>query len=141
MTANSPVYQFQFRRAIAELQALIAAGGGGGGGGSWGSIAGTLSAQTDLQTALNGKQVAGSYAAASHTHTIANVTGLQDALDGKQDSGSYVTTSALNELVDDRVNTLLVPGSNITLTYDDALNTLTISAASGGSNTYFPSGF
>lgn len=29
---------------------------GGGGGGTWGSITGTLSAQTDLQTALNGKQ-------------------------------------------------------------------------------------
>ncbi len=28
---------------------------GGGGGGTWGSITGTLSAQTDLQTALNGK--------------------------------------------------------------------------------------
>ena len=30
-------------------------GGGGGGGGTWGSITGTLSAQTDLQTALNDK--------------------------------------------------------------------------------------
>lgn len=29
---------------------------GGGGGGSWGTITGTLSAQTDLQTALNAKQ-------------------------------------------------------------------------------------
>lgn len=29
---------------------------GSGGGGTWGSITGTLSAQTDLQTALNGKQ-------------------------------------------------------------------------------------
>jgi hypothetical protein len=30
-------------------------GGGGGGGGTWGSITGTLSAQTDLQTALDAK--------------------------------------------------------------------------------------
>lgn len=30
-------------------------GGGGGGGAFWGSIAGTLSDQTDLQTALNAK--------------------------------------------------------------------------------------
>jgi hypothetical protein len=30
--------------------------GGSGGGGTWGTIAGTLSAQTDLQNALNGKQ-------------------------------------------------------------------------------------
>lgn len=34
------------------------------GGGVWGSITGTLSAQIDLQTALNGKQAAGSYQAA-----------------------------------------------------------------------------
>ncbi len=31
-------------------------GTGGGSGGSWGSISGTLSDQTDLQTALNAKQ-------------------------------------------------------------------------------------
>ena len=38
-----------------------------------------------------------------------------------------------NELVDDRVAALLVAGTNITLTYDDTANTLTI-AASGGSS-------
>lgn len=31
-------------------------GTGGGGGGTWGSITGTLSSQTDLQSALDGKQ-------------------------------------------------------------------------------------
>lgn len=46
---------------------------------------------TGLQTALDGKQAAGSYAAASHTHVIADVTGLQAALDGKQPAGSYLT--------------------------------------------------
>lgn len=51
---------------------------------------------TDLQTALDGKQVKGDYATSkaltdglagkantAHTHTIANVTDLQDALNGK----------------------------------------------------------
>ena len=33
-----------------------------------------------------------------------------------------------NEKVDDRVNALLQAGSNITLTYDDAANTLTIAS-------------
>jgi hypothetical protein len=33
----------------------VVGGGGGGGGGAWGSITGTLSSQTDLQTALNAK--------------------------------------------------------------------------------------
>lgn len=40
-----------------------------------------ISKVTGLQDALDGKQTSGSYAAASHPHTIANVTGLQDALD------------------------------------------------------------
>lgn len=34
----------------------IISSSGGGGGGTWGSITGTLSSQTDLQTALNAKQ-------------------------------------------------------------------------------------
>jgi len=37
-----------------------------------------------------------------------------------------------NEAVDDRVNSLLVAGSNVTLTYNDAANTLTIAAAGSG---------
>lgn len=51
--------------------------GGGGGGASWGSINGTLSSQTDLNTALNNK------ADSIHTHSISDVTGLQTALDSK----------------------------------------------------------
>lgn len=53
----------------------------------------TIANITGLQTALDGKQAAGSYAAASHTHTIANITGLQTALDGKQAAGSYAAAS------------------------------------------------
>ena len=49
----------------------------GGSNPAWGDITGTLSAQTDLQSALDGK------AAVSHSHAISNVTGLQTALDGK----------------------------------------------------------
>jgi hypothetical protein len=37
-------------------QQIIDAAQGGGGGATWGGITGTLSSQTDLQTALNGKQ-------------------------------------------------------------------------------------
>lgn len=87
-----------FLQYLASLERDIAAGGGGGGGGSWGSITGTLAAQTDLQTALNAK----------------------------------VNTSGLSESIDDRVAALLVAGANITLTYNDPGNTLTIAAAGGG---------
>jgi hypothetical protein len=37
-------------------------------------------------------------------------------------------TVDLSELIDEQVNTLLVAGSNITLTYDDSANTLTVDA-------------
>lgn len=64
-------------------------------------------------------------AAAAQAHAIqrANHTGTQVAS----------TISDFSEAVDDRVYALLVQGSGITLTYDDAAGTLTI-AASGGSD-------
>lgn len=82
--------------------------GSGGGGGTWGSITGTLSSQTDLNSSLNSK----------------------------------VASSSLNELVDDRVASLLVAGSNISLAYNDAAGSLTItSSGSGSANAYFPQGW
>lgn len=51
-------------------------------------------------------------------------------------SGSFdelnIGTVSLDEKIDDRVNDLLTAGSNITLTYDDNANTLTIAASGGG---------
>ena len=41
---------------------------------------------------------------------------------------SKVDAAGLNELIDDRIATLLVAGTNVTLTYDDAANTLTINS-------------
>lgn len=48
---------------------------------------------TNLQSQLDSKQPKGSYAASSHTHTISNVTNLQTELDKKQDKIQPVTTS------------------------------------------------
>lgn len=99
--------QFLAKGSNADFDTVwVPAPTGGSGGGTWGSITGTLSSQTDLQTALNGK------AATSHTHTAANVTDFAEA-------------------VDDRVNALLVAGTNVTLTYNDTANTMTITAAGG----------
>jgi len=67
--------------------------GGGGGATTWGSITGTLGSQTDLASALSGKQAAGSYASSVHTHAISDVTGLQTALDGKQTALSFSDAS------------------------------------------------
>lgn len=52
-------------------------------------------------------------AALSHTHTSTAITDFAEA-------------------VDDRVGALLVAGTNITLTYNDGANTLTIAASGGG---------
>jgi len=88
--------------------------------------------ESEVTSALSGK------ADTSHTHSIANVTGLQTALDGKQASGSYAASSHthtasevtdFSEAVDDRVSALLVAGTNITLTYNDGANTLTVAAS------------
>jgi len=53
----------------------------GSGGGTWGSIGGTLSDQADLQTALDGKQAAGSYITdiAATTHAATSKTTPVDA--------------------------------------------------------------
>lgn len=67
-------------------------GGGGGGSAVWGGITGTLSSQTDLQTALSGK------AAASHTHATSDVTGLDSALSGKAAASHTHATSDVTGL-------------------------------------------
>lgn len=61
---------------------------------------------TATQTALDGK------AASVHTHVASDVTDFSEA-------------------VDDRVAALLVAGTNITLTYSDVANTLTVDATGG----------
>lgn len=53
------------------------------------------------------------YAPVSHTHPASNITDFAEA-------------------VDDRVSTLLVAGGNVTLTYNDPANTLTIAATGTG---------
>ena len=88
----------------------------------------------------------------SHTHTLANVTdvtitvtnlntlddGANTTLhfhntdrDRANHTGTQLaaTISDFAEAVDDRVSSLLVAGSNVTLTYNDAANTLTVAAS------------
>lgn len=101
--------------------------GGGGGGASWGSITGTLSAQTDLNTALGLKapldspafttQLTCSYATASTVpyldaskHLISSAvtptqlgfldatSSIQTQLNGKQASGSYAASGANSDI-------------------------------------------
>jgi hypothetical protein len=48
---------------------------------------------TGLQTALDGKQASGDYSVSGHTHSIRDITDLQTTLDSKQAAGSYAASS------------------------------------------------
>lgn len=64
-----------------------------------------------------------------HNDSRANTwLGTKSTSDLAEGSNLYFT----NERVDDRVNSLLVAGSNISLSYNDLANTLTISSSGGG---------
>lgn len=65
--------------------------GGAGGSADWGDIGGTLSDQTDLQTALNAKQAVGSYLIAADLAPYA----LSATLAGYQPVGSYLVAADL----------------------------------------------
>ncbi len=80
------LFREQLNAALDYVEGL--GGGGGGGPSAWGSITGTLSSQTDLQTALNGK------ANASHTHAQSEITGLTTALAGIPAKGTATVTVA-----------------------------------------------
>lgn len=74
------------RLAIWTGTAWIEIGPGAAGAVAWGSITGTLSLQTDLQSALDAK------ANSSHTHTQSDVTNLVTALAGKEPANANIQT-------------------------------------------------
>lgn len=110
-----------------------------------------ISTVTGLQTALDGKQPL----ATVLTNTTASFTTAQETKLAGVASGATAndtdanlkaranhtgtqtasTISDFSEAVDDRVAALLVAGTNITLNYNDAANSLTINASGGGSGT------
>jgi hypothetical protein len=61
---------------------------------------------SNVQTQLDGKQAAGSYAAATHSHAIADVTNLQTTLDGKASTGSVAAVSAALSVAEADIDTL-----------------------------------
>ena len=84
---------------------------GSGGGTSWGSITGTLSSQTDLQTALDAK------ASSSHTHATTDITSGTFA-DARIASSNVTQHQALLSITESQISDL---GSYITASSVDTL--------------------
>lgn len=83
--------------------------------GRTGAVALDIADISSLQAALDGKQVAGSYAPLSHTHTIANVTGLQAVLDAKADLTAILGKQTISIPVDSMRPRTTNPPSSSTL--------------------------
>jgi hypothetical protein len=94
------------------VNALIA---GGGTEVTWASVTGKPSFATVATSGLYTDllSIPSTFVPAAHTQTASTITDFTEA-------------------VDDRVAALLVAGANITLTYNDAANTLTVEADAGG---------
>jgi hypothetical protein len=98
--------------------------GGGGGSGTWGSITGTLSAQTDLQEALDEK-----------VNANTAITGGSNKMKISYDEKGLVLSGSSATLDDLSGVTILTPTNNQVLTYNDSTSLWENKTPSGGSGT------
>ncbi len=97
---------------------------------------GTISAG-DLPSGINAANIADGTVSNAEFQYINSVTSnVQTQLDGKAASSHTHTASQItdfNEALEDRLgNTVLVAGTNVTITYNDGAGTITIAASGGG---------
>jgi len=110
---------------------FVGGSGGGGGGGTWGSITGTLSNQTDLQSALDAKlstEVDGSVSNELDTITIAGNSGSADISDGETltiAGGGIASTSVSG-------NTLTVTATEVDGSVSNEIQTIDTASFSSG---------
>lgn len=92
-------------------------------------ISAATATDAGVMTAAEQVKLAGIQAGATVNDTDANLRSRANH------TGTQLTNtiSDFSESVDDRVSSLLVAGSNITLTYNDVANTLTVAATTSGS--------
>lgn len=93
-----------------KIVAYVAANGGRGGGGTWGSITGTLSAQTDLQGALTTLQ--NNINSETTARTAADTT-LQTNINAKAEIDDLVTNTTDTWSSQKITNVIAASGSNM----------------------------
>lgn len=128
--ANDDTERLHLNRVLAEIRAEI---DGIGGGGAWGSITGTLSAQTDLQSALNAKLTALTpITGATKTKITYNANGLVTA-------GADATTADIADSSNKRYVTdaqLVVVGNTSGTNSGDQTITLTGHVTGSGTGSF-----
>lgn len=127
-------------KTVTLPNADVTLGSGGGGVTDHGALTGLV--DDDHPQYHNDARGDARYSAVGHSHTgtydpagsaaAAQAAAIQRA----NHTGTQVasTISDFSEAVDDRVAALLVQGSGVTLTYDDAAGTLTVAATGGSSD-------
>lgn len=83
-------------------------------------------------TGASGVLEAGSFGTTAGTFCQGNDARLSDARTPTAHTHTAAAITDFSEAVDDEVATLLVAGTNITITYNDAANTLTIASTASG---------
>jgi hypothetical protein len=136
---------------VGHLNAVInALNQGGGGGVTWGSITGTLSTQTDLQTALNAKQdtlVSGTNIKTINSTSIlgsgnlvvaAGASGVSGAI--QFSDGSALANDATNFFWNNTAKTLLLTTpTNGTATSNNVLSLTAVNTLGSGTLTFYKS--
>lgn len=88
-----------------------------------------------MSLAVQNDSITNTHISSSAAIAQSKVANLVSDLAGKANSihtHTSVDITNFNEAVDDRIASLLIAGTNITISYDDTANTLTLSASSSG---------
>lgn len=104
------------------LEDLDSRVGGGGGSSSWGSITGTLSAQTDLQAALDLKLNAATYTAADVLAKLLTVDGSGTGLDADLLDGVEASSFLRSDVADTAEGAITFTSGGGAVTFDNTGN-------------------